>query len=130
VEVACAGRLEKIGELFVPWFAKNKDGSVNTARCIPKNQVIYDKDDPSDDESFAGYYQLFSEEQVTTLYRLALYFVQELGGKTKNIVGHDMVATPFGRKVDPGFSIGEGGMTQFRKDVEKMLAEGKRWDKI
>jgi hypothetical protein len=28
IEVACAGRLEKLGDLFVPWFAKNKDGSV------------------------------------------------------------------------------------------------------
>jgi len=130
VEVACAGRLEKIGDLFVPWFAKNKDGSVNKSRCIPKNEVIYDNDGPADDESFAGYYHLYTPEQMKTLMRLALYFCQELGGKPENIKGHDMVALKFGRKVDPGFSVGEGGMTQFRKNVVSALKSGLKWDSI
>jgi hypothetical protein len=114
----------------VPWFAKNKDGSVNKARCIPRDQVIYDEDGPADDESFSGYYHLYTSEQMKTLMRLALYFCQELGGKPENIRGHDMVATPSGRKVDPGFSVGEGGMTQFRKNVVAALKQGLRWDSI
>jgi hypothetical protein len=130
VEVACAGRLEKIGDLYVPWFAKNTDGSVNKARCIPKEQVIYDIDGIEDDESFEGYYQLYTPEQMKTLMRLSLYFVQELGGAPENILGHDMVARKLGRKVDPGFSVGEGGMTQFRKNVVAALKQGLRWDSI
>ena len=127
VEVACAGKVEKIGDLFVPWFAKNSDGSVNKARCIAPSEIIYDKDDTADDGSFAGYYQSFTPEQKATLLKMALYCVQVLGMPVANIRGHDEVATPHGRKVDPGFSIGDGGMVQFRADVSKLNAQGKSW---
>jgi hypothetical protein len=127
VEVACAGKVEKIGDKYVPWFAKNSDGSINTARCIPASEIIYDKDDTADDGSFAGYYQMFTPEQQHTLLKMALYAVQVLGIKVENIRGHDEVATPHGRKVDPGFSLCEGGMVQFRKDVSKLVSQGKTW---
>jgi hypothetical protein len=130
IEVACAGKLEKIGDLYVPWFAKNSDGSINKARCIPQEEVIYDADGPEDDESFKGYYQLYTKEQRKSLTKLALYFCQELGGHPDRIQGHDMVAIPAGRKVDPGFSIGDGGMTAFRKEIVALLAKGIRWETI
>lgn len=130
VEVCCAGRLEKVGDLYVPWFAKNSDGSINKARCIPADQVIYDKDNDADDESFEGYYQKYSDAQMKTLTKLALYLHEAYDIAWENIRGHDMVATPKGRKTDPGFSIGEGGMTQFRKNVKALWDSGKRWDTI
>jgi hypothetical protein len=129
VEVACAGRLEKIGELYAPWFAK-VDGKINAARCIPKDQVIYDADGPEDDESFKGYYQLYSKEQMEGLTKLALYCCQMLRMNPSDIVGHDMIATPFGRKVDPGFSIGEGGMPVFRKKIADLLKAGTKWEDL
>jgi hypothetical protein len=127
IEVACAGRLEKIGDLFVPWFAKNKDGSVNKGRCISASQVRYDNDGPADDGSFEGYYQVYTAEQVKTLVAIALWFVQVRKMPIDNIVGHDEVATPYGRKCDPGFSILEGGMVAFRALIKKHVSEGKSW---
>ena len=127
IEVACAGRLEKIGDLFVPWFAKNKDGSINRGRCISVSQVRYDNDGPADDGSFEGYYQVYTAEQVKTLTAIALWFVQVRKMPIDNIVGHDEVATPHGRKCDPGFSILEGGMVAFRALIKKLNAEGKTW---
>ena len=127
IEVACAGRLEKIGDLFVPWFAKNKDGSINKGRCISASQVRYDNDGPADDGSFEGYYQVYTAEQVKTLTAIALWFVQVRKMPIDNIVGHDEVATPHGRKCDPGFSILEGGMVAFRALIKKLNAEGKSW---
>jgi hypothetical protein len=129
IEVACAGKLEKIGELYVPWFAK-VDGKINVSRCIPEEQVIYDEDDPSDDESFKGYYQLYSKEQMEGLTKLALYCCQELGMSVSDIIGHDMIAIPSGRKVDPGYSMGEGGMPAFRKKIAALLAKGIKWDSL
>jgi hypothetical protein len=127
VETACAGKLEKIGSLYVPWFAKNKDGSINKARCIQESEIIYDGDDTKDDGSFAGYYQRFTSEQMRTLTKLALYCVQVLGIAVENIRGHDEVATPRGRKTDPGASIGAGGMVGFRKEIALLIKQGKKW---
>ena len=62
------------------------------------------------------------------LTKLSLYAVQVLGIKPENIRGHDIVATPLGRKCDPGFSIGEGGMTAFRKKIASLLEQGKTWE--
>jgi N-acetyl-anhydromuramyl-L-alanine amidase AmpD len=129
VEVANAGKVEKIGELFVPWFAKGEHGAINKARCIPAGQVIYDADGPEDDGSFEGYYQKYTEAQVKSLTKLALYCVQVLGIDAANIRGHDEIATPHGRKVDPGFSIGDGGMVAFRKKISALVKQGTRWDK-
>lgn len=126
VEVACAGRLQKIGDLFVPWYAKDKDGKINEERCISKNEVIYDEDGPEDDESFAGYYQLFTVPQLDTLERLSLYFCQELGGSPDRILGHDFVATPYGRKVDPGYSMGMS-MKVWREHINELLVKGVSW---
>ena len=124
IEVACAGKLEKVGEAFKPWYAtSDKDN-------IPKDQVIYDEDDPKDDESFKGWYQKYTPAQKKTLIKTALYAIQVLGIKLENIRGHDNIATPFGRKTDPGFSIGEGGMVQFRKDLKALLDKGTTWDKL
>jgi hypothetical protein len=130
VEVACAGRLEKIGDLFVPWFAKNKDGSINKGRCIPASQVRYDNDGPEDDGSFKGYYQVYTDEQVKTLVVTALWFVQVRKMPIDNIVGHDEVATPHGRKCDPGFSIGDNGMVGFRNKIKSLVQQGKKWNEI
>ena len=124
IEVACAGKLEKVGDKFKPWYASSEKD------YFTKDQVIYDEDGPEDDESYEGYYQRYSPEQKATLIKLALYCVQVLGIKLENIRGHDYVATPAGRKVDPGFSIGDGGMVQFRKDLKAMIDSGKTWDKI
>jgi hypothetical protein len=122
VEVACAGRLEKVGDKFKPWYATSEK------EYFSRNMVIYDEDGPEDDESFKGWYQLYSPEQVKMLTKLSLYAVQVLGIKLENIRGHDMVATPSGRKVDPGFSIGEGGLTAFRKKIASLLEQGKTWE--
>lgn len=130
VEVACAGRLEKKGNFYVPWFAKRDDGTINEARCIPKEEVIYDEDGPADDESFEGYYQSYTVAQMKSLTKLALYCIQQMGMAPGDIVGHDMIATPKGRKVDPGFSIGDGGMVAFRKRIAEMNAEGIRWESV
>jgi hypothetical protein len=130
VEVACAGKLEKINGLYVPWFAKNKDGSINKSRCIPDKEVIYDNDGPEDDGSYAGYYQKFTEQQYNELVKLALYCVQVLEIKVENIRGHDEIAVKPGRKVDPGFSICDGGMVEFRKRIKHLLNIGSRWDKL
>jgi hypothetical protein len=130
VEVACAGRLEKKGDLYVPWFAKREDGTINEARCIPKEQVIYDEDGPADDESFAGYYQLYSVPQLQGLTKLALYCCQELDMTPADIVGHDLIAIPAGRKCDPGLSIGDGGMIAFRNGIIDLLKQGVRWENI
>jgi N-acetyl-anhydromuramyl-L-alanine amidase AmpD len=130
IEVANAGRVEKLNGRYVPWFAKNGDGSINVARCIPADQIIYDNDGPEDDGSFQGYYQKYTEAQVKSLTKLALYCVQVLGIPVANIRGHDEVATPHGRKVDPGASIGDGGMVGFRKNVAAALKQGLRWNSI
>lgn len=130
VEVACAGNLKKRGDLFVPWYAERSDGSINESRCIPKNEVIYDGDGPEDDESFAGYYHLYTHAQKETLKKLALYFCQELGGSPDRIIGHDMAATPRGRKTDPGLSLGEGGMVQWRKEIRSALEKGIKWSDL
>jgi hypothetical protein len=130
IEVANAGRVEKLNGLFVPWFAKNGDGSINKARCIPASDVIYDDDDTEDDGSFEGYYQKYNEAQIKSLTKLALYCVQVLGIEVENIRGHDEVAVKHGRKVDPGFSIGDGGMVAFRKKISALIQQGARWNQI
>lgn len=130
IEVANAGKVEKIGELFVPWFAKGEHGAVNKSRCIPGSEVIYDDDGPEDDGSFKGYYQRYTESQVKSLTKLALYCAQVLEIPVDNIRGHDEIATPHGRKVDPGFSIGDGGMVAFRARIASLLARGIRWDSL
>jgi len=125
IEVACAGRLEKIDEnKFKPWYASSEQD------YIPKSQVIYDEDGPSDDESYKGYYQKYSAEQKKSLIKLSLYVIQVLGIPLENIRGHDYVATPAGRKVDPGFSIGDGGMVKFRADIKALIDKGVTWDKV
>jgi hypothetical protein len=131
IETACAGSLKKIGDKYAPWYARNEDGSIKSPeRCIPESDVIYDADDTKDDGSFKGYYQKFTAEQKASLTKLALYCVQVLGIKVENIRGHDEVATPFGRKNDPGLSIGEGGMVQFRKTIAAHNAAGKHWSSL
>jgi len=130
IEVACAGKVEKIGEKFVPWFAKDSNGKIIDKDCIPEENIIYDGDEYKDDGSFKGYYQKFTKKQKNTLIKIALYSVQVLKIKVENIRGHDEVATPHGRKTDPGASIGEGGMVQFRKDIKLMLDSGVLWDAI
>jgi N-acetylmuramoyl-L-alanine amidase len=130
VEVANAGKVSKIGDLFVPWFAKKDDGTINKARCIPAEQVIYDNDGPEDDGSFQGYYQKYTEPQVNSLTKLALYCVQVLGIPVENIRGHDEIATPHGRKVDPGFSIGDNGMVGFRNKIKTLIQQGKKWNEM
>ena len=130
VEVANAGKVQKIGDLYVPWFAKRDDGTINTARCIPSSQIIYDNDDTEDDGSFEGYYQKYTEAQVNTLVKTALFCVQALGIPVENIRGHDEIATPHGRKVDPGFSIGDGGMVAFREKIRTLVKQGIKWNSL
>jgi hypothetical protein len=131
IETACAGSLKKIGDKYAPWYARNEDGSIKSPeRCIHESEVIYDGDDTKDDGSFKGYYQKFTAEQKASLTKLALYCVQVLGIKVENIRGHDEVATPFGRKNDPGASIGIGGMVQFRKDIDALNKSGKHWSSL
>lgn len=128
VEVACAGKVEKIGNFYVPWFAKKSDGSIDEKRCIPESEIVWDDDDQRDDGSFKGYYHIFTEEQVNTLIKLALYCIKHLKISPDKILGHDEVALPVGRKVDPGaslyFEISPGvykfGMVAFRNYIKKL----------
>jgi hypothetical protein len=130
VEVSCAGKVDKIGDLYVPWFAINSSGVINKERCIPADEIIYDADDTADDGSFKGYYQKFTYEQKKTLIKLALYSVQVLKIPVDNIRGHDEIARPVGRKCDPGNSIGPGGMVQFRKDIASLIDKGLKWTDV
>jgi hypothetical protein len=130
IETICAGKVEKINGLYVPWFAKNSDGSVNKARCINPSEIIYDGDDTTDDQSFEGYYQSFTPAQMKTLYKTALYFHEVYNIPWENVVDHATMARPYGRKTDVGVSIGIGGMPAFRKACEQLWNSGKRWNNI
>ena len=93
LEIACSGKLKRKNGKYVTWFDRE----------VKEDQVRYH---PGDSNIQRGYYQIFTDEQLQSLERLimTLYFNFE-SFKVENIVGHDEVAVPFGRKNDPGYSL-------------------------
>ena len=127
VEVICAGKVEKINGLYVPWFAKKDDGTIDKARCIPESEINYDPDNFDSDHSFQGYYHAFTSAQISTILRTCLYFMETYNIPIENIRDHAEVARPLGRKTDIGFSY-KGGIVKLRKDVQSLWDSGKRWN--
>jgi hypothetical protein len=94
IEVMCAGKVEKKGERYVPWFG----------RAVPKDEIVFSKKDGNITE---GFYQRYTPEQFDSLTHLLLWLKGNNPDvfKIENVIGHDECATPLGRKTDPGASL-------------------------
>lgn len=94
VEMAGYGRLTKKGNDFFSCYG-NK---------IPANEVRYFDGSKT---QIPGYYHKFTEAQEATLKRLCLWLKDNDPDNFQlaYVLGHDEVATPHGRKNDPGGSL-------------------------
>lgn len=104
VEISSAGRLTKTTDgKFMTWF--------NTE--VPASEVRYVDKKPLQQ---AGYYQIYTKAQEETLIKLCLWLKHNAPEifNLDYVLGHDEVATPNGRKNDPGGALSMS-MPEFRK---------------
>lgn len=112
-EVACEGKLELRDGKFYSWF-----GTV-----VPSERVNTYTQRMGNIE--AGHYAAFTPQQVERLVELLCYLKDKYPSFDFDlVVGHDEVATPKGRKNDPGGSIGMT-MEQFRSFLKATYVERK-----
>lgn len=95
IEVCCAGRLTKVGDgVYQSWFGgKFKESEV---RYSPKKENIAQ-----------GHYHKYTKAQEESLIQL-LKWLKSNNPEVfsfNNVVGHDEICAPKGRKTDPGASL-------------------------
>lgn len=107
IEVANEGKLTKKGDKFYTWF-----GTV-----VPKERVNHYPRDVGNIQ--AGYYAAFTKPQMDALVNFLFDLKRRFNQFNFDyVLGHDEVATPRGRKNDPGGSLGMT-MEEFRNFLKK-----------
>lgn len=111
IEICNAGRLEKTKEGFKSWFGE----------IYSQEEVRFH---PGFDNVQKGYYHSFSAKQEDSLVQLLLWLKKNNPDvfKFEYVLGHDEVATPKGRKNDPGAALSMT-MPIFRKHLEAKYLE-------
>lgn len=110
IEVCAAGIVRKSGTVYKPEW--NETFSENEVRFSEKIENVKER----------GHYVRFTEQQETALIALILWMHTTKPGifKIENVVGHDEVAQPVGRKNDPGAALSLY-MKAFREKLHSML---------
>jgi len=97
VEVACPGKVEYIGDgKYKSWFKEIY--SRDQVRTISKEQVL------SGDYTTQGHFVIYNNKQETAIAELMAWHVAK-GLPKENLLGHDVVAWPRGRKSDHSGSL-------------------------
>jgi N-acetylmuramoyl-L-alanine amidase len=115
IEVCAAGIVHKSGNFYEPedWDEKFTEAEVHYS-------------DEIENVRKAGYYVRFTAAQETALTNLILWMHKTKPDifKLENIYGHDEVATPNGRKNDPGaaMSVYMNGFRQRLKDAARAIS--------
>lgn len=107
IEICNAGKVEPIKDdpdHFLTWFGTK----------IPKEEVDH-VSAPRYGAEEPGYYQIYTVQQMQALVNLLCWLRKNSGGlfSFDYVLGHDEVATPKGRKNDPGGALFVG-MDDFR----------------
>lgn len=116
VEVSASGLLKKMnGDLFAPWYATKQSDYIHKreVRFVQKNaNVLMD-----------GYYHAYTAAQEAALIQYLLWrkVNDPKNYSFDNVVGHDEVATPLGRKNDPGGALSMY-MPAFREKLKTLYA--------
>lgn len=92
VEIACSGKLEKKGGKFFTWYGEEIHPS--EVRTVKRTDGYHAQ----------GHFRKFTPEQEEKLAELIAFHIAR-GIPISNVLGHDMVAFPRGRKNDPAGSL-------------------------
>lgn len=103
-----------IGMEICNWGSAGKSKKVTDLRTVKKK-----------DNMFAGTYQKYTAAQEAALENFILWLSrQSTDFDIAWVVGHDEIATPLGRKNDPGGSLSMS-MPEFRSKMSGLLGSGK-----
>lgn len=136
IEIQCAGKLKEVtdedikswedynkkklpkGKWCKAWFTRPHRGDF----FFSEDEVRYSPVDK--DNCFKGYYHKYTEAQEESLTKLILWLHRNNPEvfKIKYVLGHDTVAKPKGRKVDPGFSMSRT-IPEYQEYLESLLVK-------
>lgn len=117
IEISAAGLVKKNSDgTFAPWYAKK------ASDMLKEDQVRFAK--KGQNITGNGYWEKYSPEQEEALIEFCLWLKANNPSvfNFDNVVGHDEVAVPFGRKNDPGGALSMT-MPEFRALLKKRYAE-------
>lgn len=112
VEISCPGKLETKGNKVLTWYGEELPDHL--IHEVTKDQVR------RGEYKTAGFFAKYMDEQQDTLAHLNAWAVA-MGLPLDRVLGHDQVAYPDGRKVDPGGSLSMP-INAFLHEVVKPLA--------